>query len=77
MLASDGEFPCGRVEGVPVMTPSALRLISASVGTVVYYGFQCNSTATKGFLSLCVGMGVAGSILPFCEWFNMPRFKVR
>ena len=34
------------------------RLISASVGTVVHYGFQCDTLAHDGFLSLCLVMGI-------------------
>jgi len=50
-------------------------LISASVGTIVYYGFQCHLPTCYGFLSLCLIMGVVGSILPFMEWFNMPKYR--
>ena len=52
------------------------RLISASVGTVVYYGFQCQTTTRDAFLLLCLAIGIAGSILPFTTWFNMRDYKV-
>ncbi|OCH87050.1 HlyIII-domain-containing protein [Obba rivulosa] len=50
-------------------------LIAASVGTIVYYGFQCNSDASKVFLSFCLAMGVAGSVLPFTDWFNQKKYR--
>ena len=51
------------------------RLISASVGTVVYYGFQCHTNPRTLFLSLCFITGLAGSVLPFMDWFNKPEHK--
>ncbi|TFL04535.1 putative G-protein coupled receptor [Pterulicium gracile] len=45
-------------------------LISASVGTVVYYGYQCQPELGRLFLSVCLVMGVLGNILPFMDWFN-------
>jgi len=53
------------------------RLISASVGTVVYYGFQCHPYLGKFFLSCCFLTGVAGNAFPFLKWFNDPVYKVR
>lgn len=53
------------------------RLISASIGTVVHYGYQCNPMACKFFLSLCFIMGLSGSILPFTDWFNKYEYRVR
>ncbi len=52
------------------------RLISASVGTLVYYGFQCQTATRDAFLLLCLAIGIAGSILPFTAWFNMREYKV-
>ena len=46
------------------------RLISASVGTVVYYGFQCHPNLRNGYLALCFLTGLAGNIFPFMKWFN-------
>ena len=51
------------------------RLISASVGSVVYYGFQCHTNPRTLFLSLCFITGLAGSVLPFMDWFNKPKHK--
>ncbi|KAH9948694.1 HlyIII-domain-containing protein [Amylocystis lapponica] len=51
-------------------------LISASVGTIVYYGFQCHPTACKAFLSICLVMGLSGSILPFTGWFNKVEYRL-
>ena len=53
------------------------RLISASVGTVVYYGFSCHSQAAALYLSLCVVTGILGSIFPFMRWFNEQKYRVR
>ncbi|KAI0063502.1 HlyIII-domain-containing protein [Artomyces pyxidatus] len=50
-------------------------LISASVGTIVYYGFQCDAITRDMYLTICFLTGVAGSILPFAEWFNKPESK--
>jgi len=55
--------------------PLEIRLISASVGTIVYYGFQCHPSTCNAFLLLCFIMGLAGSILPFTEWFNRPESR--
>lgn len=52
------------------------RLISASVGTVVYYGFQGHDDIRNVFLSLCLLMGMAGSVLPFMKWFNNRKYRV-
>lgn len=51
------------------------RLISASVGSVVYYGFPCQPTTRDAFLLLCLAIGVSGSIFPFMKWFNMRKYK--
>ncbi|KAI0744151.1 HlyIII-domain-containing protein [Daedaleopsis nitida] len=61
---------CARVDYVGIGW-----LISASVGTVVYYGFRCQQTTRDAFLLLCFAIGVSGSILPFLDWFNMREYK--
>ncbi|KAH9858660.1 hemolysin-III related-domain-containing protein [Lenzites betulinus] len=50
-------------------------LISASVGTVVYYGFQCQETTRNTFLLLCLVIGLSGSVLPFTDWFNRREYR--
>jgi len=50
-------------------------LISGSVGTVIYYGFQCNAAARSLFLSVCLINGVAGTVIPFWEWFDRRENK--
>ncbi|KAH7888863.1 hemolysin-III related-domain-containing protein [Phlebopus sp. FC_14] len=50
-------------------------LISASVGTVVYYGFQCHPNVGKLFLWGCLLTGAAGNVLPFFKWFNDRAYK--
>ncbi|KAI1795732.1 HlyIII-domain-containing protein [Ganoderma leucocontextum] len=61
---------CARVDYVGIGW-----LISASVGTVVYYGFQCRPTERDAFLLLCFAVGVSGSIVPFTNWFNQREYK--
>ncbi|KAF9016824.1 putative G-protein coupled receptor [Hymenopellis radicata] len=56
---------CARVDYVGIGW-----LISASVGTVVYYGFRCHANLGNAFLSLCFVTGLAGNIFPFMDWFN-------
>lgn len=55
---------------------NAPRLISASVGTVVYYGYQCHPGKGQTFLWLCFLTGLAGNIFPFMEWFNERKYRV-
>ena len=50
-------------------------LISASVGTVVHYGFQCHPDVGRFFLLCCLATGVAGNIFPFFQWFDDPAYK--
>ncbi|KAF8574133.1 hypothetical protein K439DRAFT_1642424, partial [Ramaria rubella] len=45
-------------------------LISASIGTVVRYGFSCRPHTALLYLSVSFALGVAGSVLPFMTWFN-------
>jgi len=52
------------------------RLISASVGTVVHYGFQCHPRIGHAFLGLCFVTGLAGNIFPFMAWFNQHEYRV-
>lgn len=53
------------------------RLISASVGTVVYYGFQGHEIIRNTYLAVCLVMGVLGSVFPFMRWFNDLKYRVR
>lgn len=50
-------------------------LISASIATVVYYGFSCRQAAFSIYLSMTILAGLAGSILPFMQWFNERKHK--
>ena len=52
-------------------------LISASIGTVVYYGFEGHEEARNRFLILCAIMGVLGTAFPFMRWFNDRKYRVR
>ncbi|KAH8119424.1 HlyIII-domain-containing protein [Phellopilus nigrolimitatus] len=61
---------CARVDYVGIGW-----LISASVGTVVYYGFSCHRQAALIYTSLCLVTGIAGSIFPFMTWFNGRKYK--
>jgi len=51
-------------------------LISASIATVVWYGFSCRPFALTVYLSTNIACGIAGSILPFMPWFNARKYKV-
>ncbi|KDQ57397.1 hypothetical protein JAAARDRAFT_177509 [Jaapia argillacea MUCL 33604] len=61
---------CARVDYVGIGW-----LISASVGTVVYYGFRDHPEPCVFFLGFSFFMGVVGSILPFSQWFNERKHK--
>ncbi|KAF8510560.1 HlyIII-domain-containing protein [Hysterangium stoloniferum] len=50
-------------------------LISASIGSVVYYGFGCRPTTAAFYLIITFCLGIAGSILPFMTWFNERKNK--
>ncbi|KAF5386189.1 hypothetical protein D9615_002593 [Tricholomella constricta] len=50
-------------------------LISASVGTVVHYGFQCHPILGQVFLGVCFLTGLAGNVFPFMEWFNKHEYR--
>lgn len=51
------------------------RLISASVGTVVHYGFQCYPHIGQIFLACCLMTGIAGNVFPFMDWFNQYEYR--
>lgn len=52
-------------------------LISASVATVVYYGFMdCHPTIGNIFLGLCLCTGAMGNVFPFMKWFNMHEYRL-
>ncbi|KAF8512391.1 hemolysin-III related-domain-containing protein [Gautieria morchelliformis] len=50
-------------------------LISASIGSIVYYGFGCRPQTAILYLSVSLALGIAGSILPFMTWFNERKNK--
>lgn len=53
------------------------RLISASVGTVVHYGYrECHPSVGNMFLVSCFLTGLAGNIFPFMDWFNRYEYRV-
>lgn len=58
------------------ITRVSSRLISASVGTVVHYGFQCHPDLGKMFLAGCLLTGLLGNTCPFMQWFNEVRYRV-
>lgn len=51
-------------------------MISASVGTVVYYGFQCYPHIGQMYLLCCLLTGIAGNVFPFMDWFNQYEYRV-
>ncbi|KIJ18592.1 hypothetical protein PAXINDRAFT_167180 [Paxillus involutus ATCC 200175] len=66
----EGMELCARIDYVGIGW-----LISASVGTVVYYGFQCHPDLGKFFLVCCFLTGIAGNAFPFFKWFNDPVYR--
>ena len=66
-----GMVTCARLDYVGIGW-----LISASVGTVVHYGFYCHETPRILFLALCVASAVLGTVFPFMEWFNKFEYRV-
>ncbi|KAH9484973.1 hypothetical protein JR316_0001877 [Psilocybe cubensis] len=62
---------CARVDYVGIGW-----LISASVGTIVHYGFSdCHPNVGRAFLGLCLTTGIAGNIFPFMNWFNQHKYR--
>ncbi|KIJ39469.1 hypothetical protein M422DRAFT_85431, partial [Sphaerobolus stellatus SS14] len=51
-------------------------LITASIGSVLYYGFSCRPMIAAIYLSVSFCLGVAASILPFMSWFNDRENKI-
>ena len=52
-------------------------LISATVATVVWYGFgSCHPTVAWSFLGVCLATGICGNIFPFMKWFNMHEYRM-
>ncbi|KAI6169330.1 hemolysin-III related-domain-containing protein [Pisolithus thermaeus] len=66
----EGMDLCARIDYVGIGW-----LISASVGTVVHYGFQCHPNIGNVFLVCCLLTGVAGNAFPFFQWFNDPAYR--
>ncbi|KAF9527364.1 hemolysin-III related-domain-containing protein [Crepidotus variabilis] len=62
---------CARVDYVGIGW-----LISASVATVVHYGFHCHPNTSRAFLGLCFSTGVAGNVLPFMKWFDKFEYRL-
>lgn len=57
--------------------PYFFRLISASIGSIVYYGYnKCHPDIGYFFLALSFATGLAGSIFPFMSWFNQVEHRV-
>ena len=51
-------------------------LISVSLATFSWYGFSCRPVALAVYMSATIACGIAGSILPFMQWFNLREHKV-
>ncbi|KAG9316747.1 hemolysin-III related-domain-containing protein [Chiua virens] len=66
----DGMDLCARIDYVGIGW-----LISASVGTVVHYGFQCHPNLGNFFLACCLFVGIAGNVFPFFRWFNDYKYR--
>jgi adiponectin receptor len=66
----DGMDLCARIDYVGIGW-----LISASVGTIVHYGFRCYPNLGSFFLSCCFLTGAAGNVFPFLKWFNDIKYR--
>jgi adiponectin receptor len=62
---------CARVDYVGIGW-----LISASVGTLVYYGFQCYPYLGQIFLAFSLLIGIACNIFSFMDWFNTYEYRM-
>ncbi|KAJ2919929.1 hypothetical protein MD484_g437, partial [Candolleomyces efflorescens] len=63
---------CARVDYVGIGW-----LISATVATVVWYGFgTCHPNVAWSFLGVCLATGICGNIFPFMKWFNMHEYRL-
>ncbi|KAH9978680.1 hemolysin-III related-domain-containing protein [Lactifluus volemus] len=51
-------------------------LISGSIGTVVHYGFQCNTVARTVHLTMCLINALGGTMIAFLDWFDQSENKV-
>ncbi|KAG8904481.1 hypothetical protein FRC01_008709, partial [Tulasnella sp. 417] len=52
-------------------------LISASVATCVYYGFDCHPNWMIAYIGLTVVTAIAGSVAPFQAWFDERKNKMK
>lgn len=52
-------------------------LISASVATCVYYGFDCHPNWMMAYIGLTVLTAIAGSVAPFQAWFDERKYKMK
>lgn len=52
-------------------------LISASVATCVYYGFDCHPNWMIAYIGLTVVTAIAGSVAPFQAWFDERKYKMK
>ncbi|KAK7692479.1 hypothetical protein QCA50_004104 [Cerrena zonata] len=50
-------------------------LISASTGSVVYYGFDCYPPQRQLYLSLCAMFCVSATVMPFTSWFEKREYR--
>jgi len=60
----------------PSLLTNLNRLISCSVGTVIYYAFQCDTIARNAFLLICLLNGLGGTIVSFWDGFDRSENKV-
>ncbi|KAH9978681.1 hemolysin-III related-domain-containing protein [Lactifluus volemus] len=50
-------------------------LISGSIGTIVHYGFQCNTVARTVYLTACLINALGGTLVAFLDWFGRRENK--
>ncbi|KAG8861741.1 hypothetical protein FRB96_002699 [Tulasnella sp. 330] len=53
------------------------RLISASLATLIYYGYGCHPVWLAVYIGLTIGTGIAGTVAPFQTWFDERKNKLK
>ncbi|KAG8888052.1 hypothetical protein FRB98_008516 [Tulasnella sp. 332] len=52
-------------------------LISASLATLIYYGYGCHPVWLAVYIGLTIGTGIAGTVAPFQTWFDERKNKLK
>ncbi|KAG8998008.1 hypothetical protein FRB94_010784 [Tulasnella sp. JGI-2019a] len=52
-------------------------LISASLATLIYYGYSCHPVWLAVYIGLTICTGIAGTVAPFQTWFDERKNKLK